>query len=138
MARRRRRRRRGPGLMGTTMLVGGAYMIGSSSGIKGAQQSQYAAQQDQRLDDLETQQAVDSALENQEAAQQAAAQQAAMQQQMQQMQQQQAAQAAIPQAAPALSQDDKIAKLKELGSLKEAGVLTEDEFQSEKKKILAL
>jgi hypothetical protein len=122
--------------MGTTMLVGGAYMIGSSSGKKGAQQSQTAAEQDQRLDDLETQQAVDAALENQDAAQQAAAQQAAMQQQMQQMQQQQ--QAAIPQAAPALSQDDKIAKLKELGSLRDAGVLSEAEFDSEKQKILAL
>ncbi len=118
--------------MGTTMLVGGAYMIGSSSGKKGGQQSQYAAEQDQRLDDLETQQAVDAALVNQDAAQQAAAQQAAMQQQMQQQQ------AAIPQAAPALSQDDKIAKLKELGSLRDAGVLSETEFDSEKQKILAL
>ena len=124
--------------MGTTMLVGGAYMIGSSAGKKGGQQSQDAAEHDQRLDDLETQQAVDAALANQDAAQQAAAQQAAMQQQMQQMQQQQAAQAAIPQAAPALSQDDKIAKLKELGSLRDAGVLSETEFDSEKQKILAL
>ncbi len=126
------RRRRGPGLLGTTMLVGGAYAIGSSSGKKGAQQSQNSAEQDQRLDDLETQQAVDAALENQDAAQQAAAQQAAMMQQMQQQQ------AAIPQAAPALSQDDKIAKLKELGSLRDAGVLSEAEFDSEKQKILAL
>ncbi len=119
-----------------TMLAGGAYAIGSSSGRKSGQQSQYAAEQDQRLHDLETQRAVETALANQQAAQQAAAQQAAMQQQMQQMQQQQ--QAAIPQAAPALSQDDKIAKLKELGALKSADVLTEEEFQSEKQKILAL
>jgi len=124
--------------MTTTLLVGGAYAVGSSSGKKSAQQSQYAAEQDQRLNELETQQAVDAALANEDAAQQAAAQQAAMQQQMQQMQQQQAAQAAMPQAAPALSQDDKIAKLKELGALKDAGVLTEEEFQSEKQKILAL
>ena len=120
-----------------TMLAGGAYAIGSSSGRKSGQQSQYAAEQDQRLHDLETQRAVETALANQQAAQQAAAQQAAMQQQMQQMQQQQQ-QAAIPQAAPALSQDDKIAKLKELGALKSADVLTEEEFQSEKQKILAL
>ena len=109
------------------MLVGGAYAIGSSSGKKGAQQSQYAAEQDQRLDDLETQQAVDAALAKQTADQKAAASgQPAGQQQT-----------AAPQAAAALSQDDKIAKLKELGALKDAGVLTEEEFQSEKQKILA-
>ena len=130
--RRRRRRRRGPGLVGTTMLVGGAYAMGSASGKKGDQQSQYAAEQDQRLDDLETEQAVDAALENQAAAQDAAAQQAAMMQQMQQQQ------AAVSQAAPALAQDDKVAKLKELGALRDAGVLSEAEFDSEKKKILAL
>jgi hypothetical protein len=115
------------------MLAGGAYAIGSSSGRKSGQQSQYAAEQDQRLHDLETQRAVETALANQQAAQQAAAQQAAMMQQMQQQQQ-----AAVPQAAPALSQGDKIAKLRELGSLRDAGVLNEEEFASEKQKILAL
>ena len=126
------RRRRGPGLLGTTMLVGGAYAIGSSSGRRGGQQSQDTSAQDQRLHDLETQRAVDTALANQQAAQQAAAQQAAMMQQMQQQQ------AAVSQAAPALSQSDKITKLKELGSLRDAGVLSEAEFDSEKQKILAL
>ena len=36
----------------------------------------------------------------------------------------------------ASSSDDRLAKLKDLASLKEAGVLTEEEFQAEKKRIL--
>ena len=39
-----------------------------------------------------------------------------------------------PPAAPAM--DDKLAQLKELGSLKEAGVLTDAEFEQQKAKIL--
>jgi outer membrane murein-binding lipoprotein Lpp len=42
--------------------------------------------------------------------------------------------AAAPVPAPA--QPDRIAQLKELGELKAAGVLTEEEFQAEKAKIL--
>lgn len=46
--------------------------------------------------------------------------------------QQQAAQAAGQQAGP----DDRLAKIKELGEMKEQGLLTEDEFAAEKAKIL--
>ncbi|HEU4355065.1 MAG TPA: SHOCT domain-containing protein [Actinomycetota bacterium] len=43
-----------------------------------------------------------------------------------------------PAAAPAApSTDDKIAQLKELAELKDAGVLTEAEFEAQKAKILA-
>jgi uncharacterized protein YnzC (UPF0291/DUF896 family) len=35
-----------------------------------------------------------------------------------------------------MSTDDKIAKIKELGELKTAGLLTEEEFATEKAKIL--
>ena len=42
---------------------------------------------------------------------------------------------APPSAAP--STDDKIAQLKELAQLKDAGVLTEAEFEAQKAKILA-
>jgi hypothetical protein len=49
--------------------------------------------------------------------------------------QQQAAAAAPPPAAP--SQDDKMAKLQQLGDLKAAGILTEEEFAAEKAKVLA-
>jgi hypothetical protein len=52
--------------------------------------------------------------------------------------QQQAAAAAAAQAPPPASpQDDKMAKLQQLGELKAAGVLTEEEFAAEKAKILA-
>lgn len=44
--------------------------------------------------------------------------------------------AAAPAPAPAPAQPDKIAQLKELGELKASGVLTEEEFQAEKAKIL--
>ncbi|HTE73707.1 MAG TPA: SHOCT domain-containing protein [Actinomycetes bacterium] len=56
------------------------------------------------------------------------------QQQQQYEQQQQYAAPAPPPAAP--SMDDKIAQLKELGVLKEQGVLTEIEFEVQKNKIL--
>ena len=49
-------------------------------------------------------------------------------------------QAAPPPAAPpaaAPSTDDKISQLKELGQLKDSGVLTEAEFEAQKAKILA-
>ncbi len=61
------------------------------------------------------------------------------QQQKQAAKQQQAAAQAQPAPAPAPappSTDDKIAKLKELGQLRDAGVLTDEEFASEKAKIL--
>jgi len=41
-----------------------------------------------------------------------------------------------PSTAPAAA-DDRIAKLKDLASLKESGILTEEEFQAEKQRILA-
>lgn len=56
-------------------------------------------------------------------------QQAAAQQQAEQ-------QAAAQQAAAQPSQDDKIEKLKQLGELKNAGILTDEEFAAEKAKIL--
>jgi hypothetical protein len=41
-----------------------------------------------------------------------------------------------PAAAPAPDMDAKLAQLKELGSLKEAGVLTDFEFETQKNRIL--
>ncbi|HEY1574614.1 MAG TPA: SHOCT domain-containing protein [Pseudonocardiaceae bacterium] len=46
-------------------------------------------------------------------------------------------QAAAPDAtAPAAGQDAKLAQLKQLGELKNSGVLTDDEFQRQKNQIL--
>jgi hypothetical protein len=44
---------------------------------------------------------------------------------------------AAPPPPPAPSQDDTLEKLKELGELKAAGVLTDAEFEAQKAKILA-
>ncbi len=55
--------------------------------------------------------------------------------QQDQAQQPAAAPAAPVEAAP--SSDDLIAKLKELANLKDQGILTEDEFNTQKAKILA-
>jgi hypothetical protein len=53
-------------------------------------------------------------------------------------QEQQAAPQQAPAPAPAApNTDDKIAQLKELGALKEAGILTDAEFEVQKEKILA-
>lgn len=41
-----------------------------------------------------------------------------------------------PPAAPAVDMDDKLAQLKELGGLKDAGVLNEYEFEQQKNRIL--
>ena len=59
----------------------------------------------------------------------------AAQQQQEQAQQQQYAPPPPP-PAPAPDMDAKIAQLKELGQLKEAGVLSDFEFETQKNKIL--
>jgi hypothetical protein len=53
-----------------------------------------------------------------------------------QEQQQYAQQAPPPQAAPAGGESSTIEQLKELGQLKEQGILTEEEFASQKAKLL--
>jgi hypothetical protein len=105
----------------TAVIAGTATAVSGSVSRKGqqkaaAQQQQAAAQQQAMTD---------------QAADQAAAQAAA------QLQAQQAQQAAAA-PPPAPSTDDKIAKIKELGALKEAGLLTDEEFAAEKAKVLAL
>lgn len=49
---------------------------------------------------------------------------------------QQQTQAAEPPPSNAPSEEDKLAQLKELGELKASGVLTEEEFEGQKAKIL--
>ena len=67
------------------------------------------------------------------------AEQDQQQYEQQQYEQEQAAPAAAPPpaaAAPAASTDDVIAQLKQLGELRDAGVLTDEEFFAQKAKIL--
>ena len=49
----------------------------------------------------------------------------------------QQAQAAPQEAAPEASADDKLEQLKKLGELRDAGTITEAEFEREKQKLLA-
>jgi hypothetical protein len=58
------------------------------------------------------------------------------QEEQQAYQQQQAQQAAAPPPPAGASTEDKIAQLKQLGELKDAGVLTEAEFEVQKAQIL--
>jgi hypothetical protein len=57
-------------------------------------------------------------------------------QEQQQAPQQQYAAPPPPPAPPTVDMDDKLAQLKELGALKEAGVLNEYEFEQQKNRIL--
>lgn len=53
----------------------------------------------------------------------------------QQRDQQQAAQQTAPQAGP--SEDDRLARLQQLGQLRDQGVLSDQEFEAEKSRLLA-
>ena len=121
-----RRRMGRPGLMGTMART--AVVAGTATAVSGGMRRHSAqnAAADQQ-----------AAAQQQQAMVDQAADQAAAQVQAQQAQ----AQAAPPvqdQPAPAaMSTDDKIAKIKELGELKTAGLLSEEEFATEKAKVLA-
>jgi hypothetical protein len=118
-----RRRMGRPGLMGTMART--AVVAGTATAVSGSMRqhsAQNAAAQQQ------------AAATQQQAMVDQAATQAAAQVQAQQAQQVPAAPAA---AAPGMSTDDKISKIKELGELKAAGLLTEEEFASEKARVLA-
>lgn len=60
------------------------------------------------------------------------------QQDQQQYDDQQYQQAPPPEAAPEPGMDEKIAQVKQLGELKDQGLLTETEFAAQKTKILGL
>jgi hypothetical protein len=114
---RRRGMMRGgrPGLVGTMART--AVVAGTATAVAGgvSRRQQGKADQQAEAQAYEQQQAYD---QQQAMAQQAAAQQAA----------------AAPAAAPAT---DVVTQLKELASLKDQGILTEDEFAAQKAKILA-
>ena len=107
------RRRRGPGLVG--MAVGTAVVAGTAGAVRHHQEQKYAGQ----------------------AAQQQAEQQAIYDQGVAAAQQQAAYQAPPPAAAPAAPAVDLTAELQKLASLKEAGILSDEEFAAAKAKLLA-
>lgn len=108
-----------PGLMGTMART--AVIAGTATAVTGSMRSSQANKAAQQQQAAAAQQ------------QAAAAQQQAMVDQA--VAQATAQQAAAPPAAPAV--DDRMARIKELGGMKSAGLLTEEEFAAEKARILA-
>ena len=112
--------RRGPGLMGTmarTAVVAGTATVAvkaTSNAMGGGQKKQAEAAQNQQIADLQAQQ-------NALAQQQAAAQQAA---------------AAAPAAGGGI--DDQLLQIQKLSTLKEQGLLTDEEFTAKKAQILGI
>lgn len=111
-----------PGLVGTmarTAVVAGTATAVSGGMVRHAQKKEMAAQQDEYYQ----QQAMQEQIEQAAAAAVAA--------------QQQAAPPPPPAAAPApAAEDPTIAKLKELASLHQAGILSDEEFAAAKARIL--
>ena len=124
------RRRMGRALVAGAVVGGVAHHAGKVSAQNDAREQQQSAQ----IADLQAQQ--DQIAQQQQMAQQP--QYAPPPPQYAPPPPQYAPVAAPPAAAPAPApaQPDRIAQLKELGELKAAGVLTEEEFQAEKAKIL--
>jgi hypothetical protein len=120
MRRRAIGRRAGIGLLGATAVAGTAYAVGSSRARSQAEEQAWEQDQAQRLAQLEAQQAAQSVPTYQTA---------------QAMPTYQTPQP-VP-AEPPMTQEQKIEQLKQLGVLKESGVLTPAEFEREKQKILA-
>ena len=134
--------RRGPGLMGTMART--AVIAGTATAVSGstANKMQQSAQAQQMQQQAQVQAMVNQQLaeqqaltEQQQLQQQLAEQQAQLQQLMQQQAAPQAAAAPI-EAGPSAA-ELRIMKLKELAALRDAGILTEAEFESEKARILA-
>jgi hypothetical protein len=117
------------GTMATTAVVVGTAKAVSGSMDAKAQQKQQAAAQSAAADQ--------AAVDAQTQVQQQQAEMEQMQQQMAAMQAQQA-QAAIPAPAPVegAPAPDMMAQLTQLAQLKETGVLSDEEFQAAKTKIL--
>ncbi len=147
--------RRGPGLMGTmaqTAVIAGTATVVSkktSQAMGGSAQAKQTQQQAQQMQQqAQVQSMVEQQVAEQMAQQQAIAEQQALQQQLAEQQaqlqqllaqQQPAPQPAAP-VAPAAGADAmaiRITKLKELAELRDAGILTEAEFETEKARILA-
>ncbi len=117
---RRRAMRRGPSLIGAAATT--AVVVGTAGAVRGHQESKQQAQ-------AQDQAAQQAAFDSQE-------QIAQMQQQMDAMQAQQV-QAAAPAPAPAAGGSDMMAQLQQLSQMKESGLLSDEEFNAAKAKLLA-
>ncbi len=110
------RRRRGPGLLGTALVVGGAAHMGARSAQRSQAAAQQEADQNQQIADLQAQQ------------------------QYAQPQQQYAPPPAPAYAPPAAApaEADPVAEIQKFAALRDAGVLTEEEFAAKKKQLLGI
>ena len=117
--------RPGRGLVGT--MAATAVVAGTAGAVHHRQQQRWANQAaEQQADQQAQQQAYDQQ-----------AQMDQMQQQLAQMQAQQAQAAVAPAAAPAAAAaPDMMTQLNQLAQMKSAGILTEEEFQAAKAKLL--
>ena len=127
---RRRAMRRGPGLVGTMART--AVVAGTATATVGAVQGHQRRKAESQQQEAYADQAALQAQQDLED----------MKAQMAQMQAQQVQAAAAPPpvaAAPPVagSTEDSLAKLQKLNDLKQAGALSEDEFQTAKAKIIA-
>ena len=111
-----------PGLLGTVART--AVVAGTATAVVGG----VHRHQDQKSAD---QQAADAQQ------QQLADQQQQLDAQQQQLAQQSAAQQAVPQQPAPAGGEDRLAKIKELGQMRDQGLLTDQEFASEKARLLA-
>jgi hypothetical protein len=133
--------RRGPGLLGTmaqTAVIAGTATATSKavSGAMGGGSQKAAAQQQAQLQAAQQQAQLQAA--QQQAQLEAAAQRAVAEQQAALAAQQAAFMAQQPAApAPTGLTDEKIAQLTQLGELHQAGILTDEEFASQKARLLA-
>ena len=119
-----------PGLLGTAART--AVVAGTATAVVGGvhrHQEQKTA--DQQAADAQQQQLAD---QQQQPAQQSAAQQTATQQAAPQ---QAVPQQAVPQQPSPPAGEDRLAKIKELGQMRDQGLLTDQEFASEKARLLA-
>lgn len=132
-----RRRAMGRGLVRTAATT--AVVVGTAKVVGGAMDSHAANKQAQQQAQYDTQQA---AYDSQAQLEQQQYEMQQMQAQMAQMQQMQAAQpgpapAPAPAAAAGGLAEEDLAKLKQLGDLHTAGILSDAEFESAKAKILS-
>ena len=117
---RRAVRRRGVGVVGATVITAGAYAAGSSA----AKSQAHEQAQDQELAQLEAQQAA-----------QARAQAALQTQPLQQYAP--PPQPAAPAPSPGLTSNEAMEQLRKLGELKKEGLLTQEEFEAQKQRLLS-
>jgi hypothetical protein len=124
-----------PGLVGTVART--AVIAGTATATAGAVNRRQANRQQAQYDEQMEQQAI---VDSQQAVVDSQQQIEMLQSQMEQMQVQQAQAAlapqAAPQAAPQPAGGDLIGQLQQLAQLKEAGVLSDAEFEAAKAQIL--